>query len=90
MPDVHISRHGDRWAVKESPGATPFFEALTRAEAESEARRHAAGGELHWHEEPDATERVPGDDDPGPADIQHRQGAPGRGGETFREPQAGL
>jgi hypothetical protein len=47
MPDVYVVRHMDRWAVKESPDATPFFESHTREDAEAEARRAAAGGTVH-------------------------------------------
>src|SRR3954447_7920644 len=50
MADIHIVRHGDRWAVQEGPDDTPFFESYTREEAEAEARRHAGDGEIHWAE----------------------------------------
>jgi hypothetical protein len=26
MTDMYIMRHGDRWAVKDAPDGTPFFE----------------------------------------------------------------
>src|SRR3954467_14331524 len=98
MPDVHIARHGGRWAVSEAPGDTPFFESATRAEAEAEARRFADGGRLHWAAEAaddgdadlasgDAT--AAGDDAPDPGE-QRPDGAPARSGEAFRMQQAGL
>jgi hypothetical protein len=96
MADIYIARHGDRWAVQEGPDATPFFESYTREEAESEARRRAGGGEIHWvggdaaAADPDAARRPEGDDDaPGPDDLRP-EGTPARPGEAFRETQAGL
>ncbi|HEX8101020.1 MAG TPA: DUF2188 domain-containing protein [Solirubrobacteraceae bacterium] len=70
MPDVHVTRHGQRWAVADDPAATPVSEHATREEAESAARALAAergGGEvivsdedpsgLAGHEDRDAGER---------------------------------
>ncbi len=54
MPDVHVTRHGQRWAVAAEPGATPLSEHATREEAESAARVLAAdrgGGEVIVSEE---------------------------------------
>jgi hypothetical protein len=94
MPDVYVVRHLDRWAVKESPDATPFFESHTREEAEAEARRLAAGGTVHWDdaEDPAAAEDVGQwreTESPEPADVRPHGDRTGRG-ESLRGPQAGL
>jgi hypothetical protein len=50
MPDVHVTRHGQRWAVATAPGAMPVSEHATAEEAESAARALVAeqgGGEVH-------------------------------------------
>ena len=90
MPDVHIFRHGDRWAVADAPGETPYFESYTREEAESEARQRAAGGRVTVEGEAEGESAVGqvGADAP-PEDLRG-PGAPERPGETFRETQAGL
>jgi hypothetical protein len=94
MPDVYVVRHMDRWAVKESPDAAPFFESHTREEAESEARRAAAGGTVHVDDagDPAATadvgqERETGS--PEPADVRPHGDATTRG-ESLRGPEGGL
>ena len=101
MPDVYIARHGDRWAVKDAPDATPIFESYTREDAESDARSRADGGKVHWLDSDDAGA---GDEAAaGPRDEADREddggtsrasldppGAPERPGETFRETQAGF
>lgn len=49
MPDVHVFRHGQRWAVADDLTATPISEHATCEEAESAARGRAAdqgGGEV--------------------------------------------
>jgi Uncharacterized protein conserved in bacteria (DUF2188) len=92
MPDIHIERHGDRWAVKEGPEATPFFESYTREEAEAEARRRAQGGEIRWAGEAggrDGVGQERDEDAPSPDDLRP-EGSPARPGEAFRETQAGL
>lgn len=63
MPDVHITRHGDRWALSDAPGEAPIFESYTREEAESEARRRAEGGRIHWSGD-ESGETAVGQDDP--------------------------
>lgn len=73
MPDVHVTRHGQRWAVADDPAATPLSEHATREEAEVAARALAAergGGEvivrdedpsgLAGHEDREAGERPDG------------------------------
>jgi len=94
MPDVHVVRHMDRWAVKESPDATPFFESHTREEAEAEAQRAAAGGTVHWDDGDGPTE--PADvgqeretESPEPADVRPHGDRTARG-EGLRTPSAGL
>ena len=94
MPDVHVVRHMDRWAVKESPDATPFFESHTREEAEAEARRVADGGTVHWDEgdEPEGVADVGQErqvESPEPADVRPHDDRSGRG-EDLRAPQGGL
>lgn len=99
MPDVHLERHGDRWAVVLAGDDTPIFESYTRAEAESEARRRADGGEVvvrgdgdgaHGDagtgEHPDPDREVDVTD---PAD-RRPGGHTARPAETFRETQAGA
>ncbi len=53
MSDVHVTRHGARWAVADAPGATPLSEHATREEAESAARALVAerGGEVRVADE---------------------------------------
>ncbi|HEX2105726.1 MAG TPA: DUF2188 domain-containing protein [Solirubrobacteraceae bacterium] len=94
MPDVYVVRHLDRWAVKESPDATPYFEAHTREEAEAEARRAADGGTVHWDEEQDpARAEDVGQqrkvEPPEPADVRPHADRSARG-EGLRGPQGGL
>jgi hypothetical protein len=94
MPDVHVVRHLDRWAVKESPDAAPFFESHTREEAAAEARRAAAGGTVHWDDgkDPARAEDVGQHreaESPEPADVRPHGDRTVRG-EGFRSPQAGL
>src|SRR4051794_38501789 len=100
MPDVTIARHGDRWAVSDGPGQTPFFESYTKEEAEAEARRRAAGGEVRWAGDDAPGETAVGQDEPaadahrdpgaGDPDELGPHGAPGTPGEAFREVQGGL
>jgi hypothetical protein len=94
MPDVYVVRHLDRWAVKESPDASPFLESQTREDAETAATRAAEGGTVHWDEaerpadaEDVGQERQP--DAPEPADARPNADGSGRG-EGLRTPQAGL
>jgi hypothetical protein len=94
MPDVHVVRHVDRWALKESPDAMPFFEAHTREEAETAARRHAAGGNVHWADDdaPGGAADVGQERDvapPEPADVRPHSDRSARG-EGLRDPSAGL
>jgi Uncharacterized protein conserved in bacteria (DUF2188) len=94
MPDVHVVRHLDRWALKESPDATPFFESHTRAEAEAEARRVAEGGTVHMADADDAAEAEDVGQErkvapPEPADARPHADRSARG-EGMRDPQAGL
>ena len=94
MPDVYVARHMDRWAVKEAPDAAPFFESHTREEAESEARRVAAGGTVHWDDADDPAdvadvgqEREAQPAEPG--DVRPHGDATVRG-EGLRAPEGGL
>ena len=89
---MYIMRHGDRWAVKDAPDATPFFESYTRAEAETEARRRADGGNVHELDDdgrPVAAGQERHEDAPGPDDVRG-EGAPERPAEGLRQTQAGL
>lgn len=99
MPEIHIERHGDRWAVKEDPDAAPVFESYTLAEAESDARRRAGGGRVVVSE--DDRERAEagrsgvGQDREKPPGNLEAQDAdthadPGKTGDIGRSPQAGL
>ena len=81
-------------AVKESPDAPPFFGAHTRAEAEAEARRVAAGGTVHWDDRDDPAEAEDVGQErpvepPEPADVRPHGDRTVRG-EGLRSPQAGL
>ena len=38
MPDVHVYRHGQRWALSEAPAGEPISEYATCSEAESAGR----------------------------------------------------
>jgi hypothetical protein len=94
MPDVYVVRHMDRWAVKESPDATPFFESRTREEAEAEATRAADGGTVHWEDDQDpARAEDVGQhrevESPEPADMRPHVDRSARG-EDLRGPQGGL
>jgi hypothetical protein len=53
--DVYIARHGNRWAVKEGPDATPVSEYPTREQAELAARQMAeeTGGQVFLSEFPE-------------------------------------
>ncbi len=94
MPDVYVVRHMDRWAVKESSDAMPYFEAHTREAAETEARRAADGGTVHWPEEQDpaASEGVSRQREVEPseaADVRPHVDRSARG-EDLRGPQGGV
>lgn len=99
MPEIHIERHGDRWAVKEDPDAAPLFESYTLAEAESEARRRADGGPIvipdEDRERAEAGRSGVGQGREKPAENLEAQDAdthadPGKTGDIGRSPQAGL
>ena len=94
MPDVYVVRHMDRWAVKESPDATPFFESHTREEAEAEARRVAGDGTVHRDEGGGAADTADvGQERPvepvDPAEVRPVGDRSVRG-EGMRSPQGGL
>jgi hypothetical protein len=98
MPDVHLTRHGDRWALSDAAGEAPFFESYTREEAEAEARRRAGDGKIHWAGDDDGRTAVgqdqpaadrDADDAPSPDELRPH-GAPGTPAEAFRETQGGL
>lgn len=90
MPDITIERHGDRWAVRDAPGATPIFESYTLQEAESEARRRAEGGQVRVIDDERGREGVGQGDHqagaPEPHEVREHAGPD----ELPREPQAGL
>lgn len=91
MTDVYIMRHGDRWAVKDAPDGTPFFESYTRAEAESEARRRAGDGNVQELDD-DGRPVAAGqrrDEDASTDDVRG-EGSPERPVEGLRQTQAGL
>jgi hypothetical protein len=94
MPDVYVVRHLDRWAVKESPDATPFFESHTREEAEAEAQRVAGDGTVHREEGdgPAGAEDVGQHRRPDPADPTKVRplGDESARGEGLRSPSGGL
>jgi len=98
MTDTYIMRHGDRWAVKDAPDGTPFFESYTRSEAESEAQRRADGGKVHELDDdgrPVAAGQERGEDARSPEDGRspddvRGEGAPERPVEGMRQTQAGL
>jgi hypothetical protein len=51
MPDITITRHGDRWAIHEAPAQSPTSEYETRDAAEQAARRLADGGAVEVRDE---------------------------------------
>ncbi|HEU4975981.1 MAG TPA: DUF2188 domain-containing protein [Baekduia sp.] len=92
MPDVHIHRHGDRWAVTLAGDDAPVFESYTREEAESEGRQRAEGGAVRVDDADGGTEHPDADRE---VDVRQPEelrpgGHTARPGETFRETQAGI
>jgi Uncharacterized protein conserved in bacteria (DUF2188) len=70
--DVHVTRHGNRWAVREGPDATPLSEYPTREQAELAARQIAEerGAQVFVSEVPEGAEPAaasePSGDEPEP------------------------
>ena len=70
--DVHITRHGNRWALREAPDAMPLSEYPTREQAELAARQMAEqhGGQVFVSEVPEGEEQgaatEPAGDEPEP------------------------
>jgi hypothetical protein len=93
MPDIYIERHGDRWAIKDDPDGTPFFESYTREEALSAARLRARGGEVIVTGDETgeiAQGQVDGDAARAPESHEFRDSAASSPDDELRKQQGGL
>lgn len=71
---MYVYPHGDRWAVADELGSTPFSEHPTRDAAESAARAHGGTLEVLDHD-PTGLQEVSGGD---PGQARHESAAADR------------
>ena len=93
--DLHVHRHGDRWALADAPGASPISEYATCAEAELAARailreRGGTGEVIVSSEDPTGLDAA---QEPGAGqeiDTGVETGSGGKAPERLRSQQAGF
>jgi Uncharacterized protein conserved in bacteria (DUF2188) len=92
--DIHVTRHGNRWALREAPDAMPLSEYATREQAELAARQIAEerGAQVFVSEIPEGEER-PGASEPSGDEPEPRprtEGGAAHPSDRVTSRQAGL